>query len=62
MKTEQELPVFSTEHEEPVKNEIARQLNIVLARAPYRDAEFARAALSIVLRVAHFEEIKRASP
>ena len=61
-------PSFSTDHEDPIKNEIAGQMNAVLERTHFIigdpfpddvDVEFARAALALVDRVAEFEEIDR---
>jgi hypothetical protein len=53
----------------PWRNELAEQMNTVLARIQYlqetandeSDQEFCKAALAIVERVAEFEEIVKAS-
>jgi hypothetical protein len=59
---------YTTRHGERWRNEVAAQLNTVLARVQYEmetclppdvdDVEFAEAALALVERVAEFEEIK----
>jgi len=59
--------VFSTKHEESWKNQIADELNTLLGRAVYfretsndeLDQAAEAATLSIVERVANFEEIRR---
>ena len=60
--------LFSCEHPEKWRNDVARELNVILGRVTYAlevdgdesDVYFARAALSIAQRVADFEEINRA--
>ena len=62
----EEIGQFSGHHPYPVRNEIAEDLNGLVARAVYcletscdeSDIEFANSALRIVERVAEFEEIE----
>lgn len=58
--------VFSTEHEEKWRNQVAHELNVLLGRARYfretsndeSDKAAEQATLSIAQRVATFEEIE----
>lgn len=58
---------FEMQQDGPWRTVLAEQLNVILGRVAYvletdgdaTDLEFAKAALSVVERVAEFEEIKR---